>query len=84
MGKKLRLNEAFKEYEKKFKYNRLNIVNAPPCCGKTSFILGDFLDKTSKYIENPIERDKLSYDLRLSKILYVCDTTMLKDSVILC
>lgn len=82
MGKKLRLNEAFKEYEKKFKYNRLNIVNAPPCCGKTSFILGDFLDKTSKYIENPIERDKLSYDLRLSKILYVCDTTMLKDSVL--
>ena len=47
--KNLRLTDAMKYYEKEFKGGVLNIVNAPPACGKTTFIFNEFLNNTSKY-----------------------------------
>ncbi|MDU7364273.1 MULTISPECIES: DEAD/DEAH box helicase family protein [Clostridium] len=79
--KSLRLSDAMKIYNKKFKVGVLNLLNAPPCCGKTTFITTDFLKNTTKYIEGVNENKNLSYEKRLSKILYVCDTRMLMDSV---
>lgn len=80
--KSLRLSDAMNLYNKKFKVGVLNLLNAPPCCGKTTFITTDFLKNTTKYIEGVAENKDLSYEKRLSKILYVCDTRMLMDSVI--
>lgn len=77
----LRLSDAMKIYDKKFKVGVLNLLNAPTGCGKTTFITTDFLKNTTKYIEGVSENKSLSYDKRLSKILYVCDTRMLMDSV---
>ncbi|MBS5937741.1 DEAD/DEAH box helicase family protein [Clostridium sp.] len=77
----LRLSDAMKIYNKKFKVGVLNLLNAPTGCGKTTFITTDFLKNTTKYIEGVSENKSLSYDKRLSKILYVCDTRMLMDSV---
>ena len=76
--KNLRLTDAMKYYEKEFKGGVLNIVNAPPACGKTTFIFNEFLNNTSKYNN----KYKENYKDKLSKVLYVCDTTMLKDSVL--
>ena len=79
-NKKMRLTDAMKHYEKKFKKGELNVLNAPPSCGKTTFIFNEFLNNTSKYIFGAM--GKYNYKDKLSKILYVCDTRMLKDSVL--
>lgn len=79
--KSLRLSEAMNLYGKKFEHGVLNLLNAPPASGKTTFITKDFLYDTTKYIKGIAENKKLSYDKRLSKILYICDTRMLMDSV---
>lgn len=79
--KSLRLSDAMNLYNKKFKNGVLNLLNAPPCCGKTTYVTKDFLKNTPKYIEGKVENKDLSYEKRLSKILYVCDTRMLMDSV---
>lgn len=81
MRGKLKLTDAMKEYKKEFKHGGLNIINAPAGSGKTTFILGEFLKNTSRYVEN-LNNDSINYIRRLSNVLYVCDNTMLKDSVI--
>lgn len=81
MRGKLKLTDAMNVYKKEFKRGGLNIINAPAGSGKTTFILGEFLKNTSRYVEN-LNNDSINYIRRLSNVLYVCDNTMLKDSVI--
>lgn len=78
---KLRLNDAMNLYEKQFEYGILNLINAPTGCGKTTFIMNEFLTNTNKYIKGTT-KGKYNYCNKLSKVLYICDTTMLKDSVL--
>ena len=80
--KSLRLIEAMNLYNKKFEKGVLNLLNAPPACGKTTFITKDFLNNTTKYIKGINNNNNFNYNKRLSKVLYVCDTTMLRDSVL--
>lgn len=75
---KLWLNEAMVNYKKKFNIGVLNILNAPASSGKTTFIFNDFLKNTQNYTSNIT----LSLEFNLNKVLYVCDTSMLKDSIL--
>lgn len=78
---KLRLTDAMIKFEKEFEKGVLNILNAPPACGKTTYIFNEFLNNTTKYIKGVEENKMYNYCNRLGKILYLCDTSMLKDSV---
>ena len=78
MEKDLYLTEAMKLYKKKFKNNSLNIINSHAGSGKTNFIFNEFLNNTCNYV-NCI---KESYINDLGSILYICDTVMLKESVL--
>ena len=78
MEKDLYLTEAMKLYKKKFKNNSLNIINSHAGSGKTNFIFNEFLNNTCNYadcIKEPYIND-------LGSILYICDTVMLKESVL--
>lgn len=75
---KLRLTDAMIKFEKEFKEGVLNVLNAPPACGKTTYIFNEFLKNTTRYIKG----EKHNYCNKLGKILYLCDTSMLKDSVV--
>lgn len=74
------LNEAMTKGNKKFYKDVLNILNAPAGSGKTTFIFNEFLNKSYDYV-NGI-KNKYTYSLDLDKVLYVCDTNMLKSSVL--
>lgn len=73
----LYLNDAMDYYGKKFEKGKLNLLNAPAGSGKTTFIFNGLINNTSKYAN---KTPQLNY--MLNKIIYVCDTTMLKDSVL--
>jgi hypothetical protein len=77
-NKKLWLNQAMLEFNKKFHGNALNILNAPAGCGKTTFIFNEFLKNTKKYVNGVT----INFEYTLNKVLYVCDTSMLQDSVL--
>lgn len=81
MSEKLWLNEVIDKFEIKFEYNKLNIINAPAGSGKTTFVFNDFLNSTYKYIDK-FNNTKRTYLMNLNKIIYVCDTRMLKDSIL--
>ena len=69
---KLWLSEAMKKYDKTLNYGVLNIINSHAGSGKTTFIFKDLLENYKQYgIEN----------LRLNKVIYVCDTSSLKDKI---
>lgn len=72
----LRLTEAMKQYNKGFTKGSVNLVNAPPASGKSYFISNEFINNTNQYYKT-----QLNYNKRLSKILYICDTSMLKESI---
>ena len=78
---KLWLNEAIIKFNKKFHKNVLNILNAPAGCGKSTFILEEFLTESYKYVEH-LKNTKECYQTDLNKVLYVCDTNMLKSSIL--
>ena len=78
MKKDLYLTEAMKFYKKKFKNNSLNIINSHAGSGKTNFIFNEFLNNTCNYVDCIKE----SYIHDLGSILYICDTVMLKESVL--
>ena len=78
MEKDLYLTEAMKLYKKKFKNNSLNIINSHAGSGKTNFIFNEFLNNTCNYVDCIKE----SYINDLGSILYICDTVMLKESVL--
>ena len=75
---KLWLNEAMKEFNKKLDRTVLNIMNAPAGSGKSTFIFEEFLRDSKQYVNG------LSYNYidNLDRVLYVCDTTMLKSSIL--
>lgn len=73
------LSEAFREMDKKFHKYWLNILNGHAGSGKTKFIFGDFLENTYKYVDG-IGTKK--YSDNLDRVLYVCDTNMLKESIL--
>ncbi|MBY6838796.1 DEAD/DEAH box helicase family protein [Clostridium botulinum] len=78
MNKKLWLNESMLQMNKKFDNTVLNIMNAPAGSGKSTFIFKEFLNDTTKYVNGL----KKKYIDNLDRILYVCDTTMLKSSIL--
>lgn len=78
MNENLYLAEAMKHYKKRFSRNTFNILNAPAGSGKTHFIFNEFLKDTPTYVQGT----KKNYNDYLGTILYVCDTTMLKDSIL--
>ena len=78
MKKDLYLTEAMKFYKKKFKNNSLNIINSHAGSGKTNFIFNEFLNNTCNYVDCIKE----PYINDLGLILYICDTVMLKESVL--
>ncbi len=75
---KLWLNEAMKEFNKKLDRSVLNIINAHAGSGKSKFIFEEFLRDSKQYVNG------LSYNYidNLDRVLYVCDTTMLKSSIL--
>jgi hypothetical protein len=75
---KLWLNEAMKEFDKKLDRSVLNIINAHAGSGKSKFIFEEFLRDSKQYVNG------LSYNYidNLDRVLYVCDTTMLKSSIL--
>lgn len=75
---KLWLNEAMKEFNKKLDRSVLNIMNAPAGSGKSTFIFEEFLRDTKQYVNGLLH----NYVDNLDRVLYVCDTTMLKSSIL--
>lgn len=77
-SKKLYLTDAIKEFNKKFEKGKINLLISHAGSGKTHFIFKEFLSNSNDYV------DYLTppYSTKLNKVLYVCDTTMLKDSVL--
>lgn len=73
------LTEAMQQMNKKFNINMFNILNASAGSGKTNFIFNEFINNTSNYINT---KQEFNLKNELNKIIYVCDTTMLKDSVL--
>lgn len=73
------MTQAMDEFNKKFALDTLNIINAPAGSGKTYYIFNKFLENTYRYINYG---SKKQYINELNKILYICDTTMLKSSVL--
>ncbi|MDU3337941.1 DEAD/DEAH box helicase family protein [Paraclostridium bifermentans] len=68
---KLWLSEAMKD--KKLEYGVLNLINAPAGSGKTTFIFKDLIENHRYYGIN---------ELRLNKMIYICDTSSLKNKVL--
>ena len=58
---KLRLTDAMNKKEKEFEKGVLNILNAPPACGKTTYIFNEFLNNTTKYIKGVEENKMYNY-----------------------
>lgn len=66
------------------KYN-INLINAPAGSGKTSFIFADngLIYDTTKFINYKLyESSNYNFSFNLDKIIYICDTTMLKDKIL--
>lgn len=76
---KMYLTDAMKYFKKEFKFNTFNILNSHAGSGKTNFIFNEFLNNTNQFIDKDID---YNYINNLGNILYVCDTTMLKESVL--
>lgn len=69
----------------------INLFNAPAGSGKTSFMFSDegIIYNTTKFIDHsylPYVKEKIpknyNFSSNLDKILYICDTTMLKDKIL--
>ena len=76
---KLWLSEAMLQMNKKLKKHTLNIINSHAGSGKTKFIFDNFLEESYKYVDDIGQKCYIS---NLDRVLYVCDTTMLKSSVL--
>ena len=80
MKKELWLSDAVEQYNKKFDKDVLNILNSHAGSGKTSYIFNNFLKNTHRYVKGMPANT--SYDLNLDKVMYICDTNMLKQSIL--
>jgi hypothetical protein len=80
-NKKLWLNEAMLQFEKKLHKGKLNIINSSAGSGKSTFIFREFLNESYKYVEG-LKKTKKIYKANLNKVLYICDTNMLKSSIL--
>mgnify|MGYP004511536553 FL=1 len=80
MKKELWLSDAVEQYNKKFDKDVLNILNSHAGSGKTSYIFNNFLKNTHRYVKGM--RANTSYNLNLDKVMYICDTNMLKQSIL--
>ena len=85
--KRIYLSEAMKRGGKKIKIGALNLINAPTGSGKNFFVFHDLIKNTHDYLEYPITlmgnkraEDKVTIENKKSRVLYVCDTTMLLES----
>ena len=63
----------------------INLINAPAGSGKTTFVFNNLVNETYKYIkfnsgDNNIKDINFKNDL--NKVLYICDTKMLKDKTL--
>jgi hypothetical protein len=81
LSEELWLNEAMLEFNKKLYKGTLNIINASAGSGKSTFIFREFLNESYKYVDN-LKKIKKIYKAGLDKVLYVCDTNMLKSSIL--
>ena len=80
MNEKYYLNEAMKVYKKQLKKGALNLINANAGSGKSTFVFNDLLNDTKTYIKG--KKYELPLKNNLHKVLYICDTSMLKDSIL--
>lgn len=80
MDEKLWLNEAMTKFNKKFEKGILTVINAPTGSGKSTFIFNEFINESYKYVNGV--KNGLRYSFNLDKLLYVCDTSMLKSSIL--
>lgn len=74
---KLYLTEAMKKLKKILRNDTLNIINTYTGSGKTHFVFNELINNTTQYTN-----EKNNYNTCLDKIMYVCDTKMLKDSIL--
>ena len=77
---KLWLSEAMYEFNKELKKGEVNLINAPAGSGKSFFVFKDLLNETYKYYK--ASKKGYEFNKRLNKVLYVCDTSMLKDAML--
>lgn len=76
----LTITEAMQEFNIKFKKSQINIIEGFAGSGKTYFLMNEFINNTVKYTNWIGYNNNLKNCL--SKVLYVCDTRMLKDSIL--
>lgn len=74
----LTVSEAMKKYNKKIEEGYINLINANAGSGKNYFTFNELINNTYLYIEN----NTIPLKLRLNKILYVCDTSMLAEATL--
>lgn len=58
---------------------KINLIDADTGCGKTTFIFGKdgVIFNTSAFVDT-----RYGFSINLNRVLYVCDTNMLKDEII--
>lgn len=69
----------------KIKRALINLINAPAGSGKTSFIFADdgIIYDTTKFIYTHLKASSTyNYSFNLDRVMYICDTTMLKDKIL--
>ncbi|MFW2487576.1 DEAD/DEAH box helicase [Clostridium chromiireducens] len=69
----------------KIKQALINLINAPAGSGKTSFIFSEngLIYDASKFLEIQLNASSpYNYSFDLDRVIYICDTTMLKDKIL--
>lgn len=77
---KLYLTEYLLSLETKaIEKGKINLIDADTGCGKTTFIFGEdgLIFNTNVFADT-----RYGFSLNLNRVLYVCDTNMLKDEII--
>ena len=76
----LTVTKLMNTYSIKFKNGVINLLEGFAGCGKSYFMMNDFINNTARYTD--FYNEILNFKNRLSVVLWVCDTKMLMDSVI--
>lgn len=74
----------------KLQQGYINLINAPAGSGKTTFVFKELINNTYKYLDYSAGHpdvdkkfmDGYTFDCDLDRIIYICDTKMLKDKTL--